>query len=115
VIRTYREQAIIENVFRAMKSPHAISIRPVYHHVDHSILLHAFICVLSYLLLSLTRLRLVRRGLPLGLGVLLSTLRDIRVTRLSLPGVDKAHYKLNVLSGLSGRVYNALNLKRYLR
>ncbi|MHA1368867.1 MAG: hypothetical protein ACTSRA_03990, partial [Promethearchaeota archaeon] len=66
-------------------------------------------------LLSLTRLRLVRRGLPLGLGMLLSTLRDIRVTRLSLPGVNKAHYKLNVLSGLPGRVYKALNLKRYLR
>ena len=54
VIQTYREQHVIENAFKCMKSPVHIAIRPMFHYVDSSIRVHVFTCVLALLLLALT-------------------------------------------------------------
>ena len=111
VIQTYREQHVIENVFKSLKSPFHIAIRPIFHHVDNSIRMHVFTCVLALLLLALTRLRLYRKNIQTSYPELLETLKHIKITRMQLPGSDKHYDKLNKLEEQEERIVSALKLK----
>jgi transposase len=111
VIQTYREQHVIENAFKSMKSPVHIAIRPMFHHVDNSIRMHVFTCILALLLLALTRLRLYRKNIQTCYPELLETLKHIKITRMQLPGSDKHYDKLNKLEEQEERIISALKLK----
>jgi transposase len=106
-----REQHVIENAFKSMKSPVHIAIRPMFHHVDNSIRMHVFTCVLALLLLALTRLRLYRKNIQTCYPELLETLKHIKITRMQLPGSDKHYDKLNKLEKQEERIIFALKLK----
>jgi transposase len=56
IIRTYRGQSSAEAVFRSLKDPLRLAIRPQYHWTDQKIHVHAFICVTAYLLSTLVHL-----------------------------------------------------------
>jgi hypothetical protein len=47
IVRAYKQLAHAERAFRAMKSPE-LEIRPVYHHLDHRVRAHVFLCMLAY-------------------------------------------------------------------
>jgi transposase len=56
IIRAYRGQSAAESVFRSLKDPLRLAIRPQYHWTDQKIHVHAFICVTAYLLSTLVHL-----------------------------------------------------------
>jgi transposase len=114
VIQTYREQHVIENAFKCMKSPVHIAIRPMFHHVDSSIRVHVFTCVLALLLLALTRLCLYRKKILTSYPELLETLEHVKVTRMQLPGSDKHYDKLNKLGEQEDLLFSALKLKAWI-
>jgi len=115
VIRTYREQHVIENTFKQLKSPHHVAIRPVFHHVDSSIRVHVFTCVLALLLLALTRFRLYQANIQITYPELLKILKHINITRMQIPGSKKLHDTLNKLDSTEARIVSALKLKAWLK
>src|ERR1700722_5287011 len=57
IIQAYRGQSKVEAAFRDLKDPRMLSTRPQFHWTDHKLHVHAFICVMAYLLVTLLHLR----------------------------------------------------------
>lgn len=49
VYKAYKKLIHVEQAFRVTKT-HSLEIRPVFHHLDHRIQAHVFLCMLSYYL-----------------------------------------------------------------
>lgn len=49
VLAAYKKLIYVEQAFRVIKT-HSLEIRPVFHHLDHRIQAHVFLCMLSYYL-----------------------------------------------------------------
>jgi transposase len=66
IVWAYWGQAEAELVFRQLKDPEFLALRPQYHWTDQKIQVHSFCCVLGYLLGALLRreVRLQGLGLP---------------------------------------------------
>lgn len=56
MIRLYFEKDLVEKAFQSLKG--VIKLRPIRHWLYNRVIAHVFICYLSYLLLSLLKLRL---------------------------------------------------------
>jgi len=65
VVWAYWGQAEAELVFRQLKDPEFLALRPQYHWTDQKIQVHSFCCVLGYLLAALLRREVRRQGLEL--------------------------------------------------
>ena len=52
-------------MFRQLKDPEFLALRPQYHWTDQKIQVHSFCCVLGYLLAALLRREVRRQGLEL--------------------------------------------------
>ena len=50
IISVYWGQSKVEYVFKNLKNPFHMAVRPQYHWTDHKIKVHGFICVLAFLL-----------------------------------------------------------------
>lgn len=57
IIEAYRGQSNVELAFRDLKNPHMLSARPQFHWTDHKLHVHAFVCVMAYLLVTLLHWR----------------------------------------------------------
>jgi len=114
VIWAYREQYIVEHAFRDMKSPTAIAVRPMYHSTDTSIRAHVFLCVIALLLLSLLRLKLARKSVPMSYDKLLHELRSIHALKILPSPKAKPLWKLENIPKSASKLVRILNLKRLL-
>jgi transposase len=111
VIWGYRQQYIVEHAFRNMKCTSSISVRPMFHHADTSIPPHVFICYLSYLLLSLLRLKLVRKGCPASFEEIHDALQAVHVTKIYPSSNSKPIIKIDRMSGLAKKIGKYLDFK----
>jgi transposase len=57
IIEAYRGQSKVEAAFRDLKDPRMLATRPQFHWTDHKLHVHAFICVIAYLLITLLHRR----------------------------------------------------------
>jgi transposase len=77
--RAYRAQSDVEASFENLKDPFHLAVRPQFHWTDQKIAVHAWCCVLAYLLARLVHLRLVERmGYTGTLHTMLEDLAQIR-------------------------------------
>jgi transposase len=83
IIEAYRGQSKVEAAFRDLKDPRMLATRPQFHWTDQKLHVHAFICVLAYLLITLLHRRAKQKaafdGSPRRL---LAELADLRCCRL---------------------------------
>jgi hypothetical protein len=90
IIEAYRGQSKVEAAFRDLKDPRMLSTRPQFHWTDHKLHVHAFICVMAYLLITLLHRRAQQKaafdGSPRRL---LAELAEVRCCRL----IDTTHRK----------------------
>lgn len=87
IITAYRGQSRAERAFRDMKDPEGCALRPQYHWTDQKLQVHAFCCVMAYLLLKLLERRARRAGLVVrSLRALLRALEGIREVMVIEPG-----------------------------
>ena len=56
LVRTYFEKDLVEKAFQSLKG--IVKLRPIRHWLYNRVVAHVFICYLSYLLLSLLKLKL---------------------------------------------------------
>lgn len=78
IIKAYRSQFIIEDVFKEMKDRNTGSWWPMYHWTDSKIRVHGLYCSIALLLRALMYRRLNQAGLGLSLKRVLSELDSIR-------------------------------------
>ncbi len=82
IIEAYRGQSKVESAFRDLKDPRMLSTRPQFHWTDQKLHVHAFICVMAYLLITLLHRRAQQKaafdGSPRRLLAELSEVRCCR-------------------------------------
>ena len=78
IIRAYRSQFIIENVFKEMKDRTTGSWWPMHHWTDSKIRVHGLYCTIALLIRALLFRRVTAAGLHLSMKRLLSELDDMR-------------------------------------
>ena len=88
IITAYRGQSRAERAFREMKDPEGCALRPQYQWTDQKLQVHAFGCVMAFLLLKLLARQAQRAGLPVrSPRSLLRQLEAIREVLVIEPGV----------------------------
>lgn len=114
IIGAYRGQAVIEGVFRTLKDPLRLALRPQYHWTDQKLHVHAFLCVVAYLLATLVHLTAVRDAGYVGsvdaLFDALATIRRVTVARPTAHGRLRRTSQLETLSPLHARLSTALGI-----
>ena len=80
IILAYRQQSNVENVFRTIKNPFHLAVRPQYHWLDHNITVHFFICVIGYLLAA-CNYSIMKKNMnyPHSISKMLDDLKKIRL------------------------------------
>ncbi|MBN2572151.1 MAG: IS1634 family transposase [Ignavibacteriales bacterium] len=112
IIWGYRQQYIVEHAFRNMKNASTIAIRPMFHHSNATIPSHVFICVLSYLLLSILRLTLKQEGCTATFEEITSNLREVHVTKIFMKSKSNPLIKIDKTTGLASKIIDILNLRK---
>ena len=72
-----------EAAFRAMKSP--LAERPIFHHLEHRVETHIFLCVLAYHLLVAIETTLLGQGVHTSWATVRQTLETHQVSTIVLP------------------------------
>lgn len=115
IITAYRGQSRAERSFREMKDPVGCALRPQYHWTDQKLQVHAFCCVVGYLLLKLLERRARHAGLPVrSPRALLRALHAIREVTLLAPGPrgrPRVRRQLEALSAEAQRLATTFQLQ----
>jgi transposase len=86
ILQAFHGQAAVEGVFKDIKNPHHLALRPQHHWTDQKILVHYFLCILGYLLAALLlRQARVHAQFSGTLDSLLDQLNNIRLATLLEP------------------------------
>ena len=101
IVLAYWGQSNVENAFKNMKNPFHLAIRPQYHWTDQKIEVHAFICLLAFLMVMMAYKRAKERaGFTGSPHTLLEKLSAIRLAtfienpKTKTRGRYKANYQL---------------------
>jgi transposase len=113
VVWLYRQQYIVEQAFKWLKSKDFLSIRPMWHHVDSSIRGHVFTCYLGLVLLCLLVRELVQLGMPMGIRETITCLNSIKMTRMIIDGHDKPIESIDRMTPEAKQMYDLLSLAEH--
>ncbi len=86
----------VEAAFRAMKSP--LMERPIFHHLEHRVQTHIFLCVLAYHLLAAIEKRCLDHGWHTSWATLREQLSPHQVATVVLPAIDGRILKIRKAS-----------------
>ena len=86
VIRAYRSQFVIEEIFHEMKDRHIGSWWPLHHWTDSKIQVHGLYCTIAVLLRALLWRRVRQAGLKVSMKGLLDELEQIQQVINFFPG-----------------------------
>jgi transposase len=78
IIKAYRSQYIIEDVFKEMKDRDDGSWWPMFHWTDSKIHVHALYCTIALLLRALIQRKVQKSGMNISMKRILTSLRNIR-------------------------------------
>lgn len=101
----------VEAAFRAMKSP--LMERPIFHHLEHRVQTHIFLCVLAYHLLVAIEKRCLDQGWHTSWGTLREQLSTHQVATVVLPVMDGRILKIRKAStpdALHREIYRILQI-----
>jgi len=113
IMLAYRGQSHVESVFRQCKDDEHLAIRPQYHWTDQKIQVHAFICLLGFLLARVIEREGRKLGRREGLSGLLDRLADIRLAMVLEPSGEKggrprANWQLEIADEETAELFHAL-------
>lgn len=112
IIGAYRGQSVVEGVFRTLKDPLRLALRPQYHWTDQKLHVHAWLCVMAYLLATLVHRTAVRDADYAGsvdtLFTELANIRRVTVLRPATRGRARQTHQLETPTPLHTRLIAAL-------
>ncbi len=89
ILLAYRGQSHVEASFRQLKDDEHMAVRPQYHWTDQKIHVHAFICMLGFLLGRVVEHEARSLGYCQGLSGLLDLLGTVRLAMVITPSGEK--------------------------
>ncbi len=92
VWKTYVLLTRVESAFRSMKSP--LLERPIFHHIEHRVQTHIFLCVLAFHLLATIEKLFLDHGIHTSWETLREQLSTHQVVTVELPAKDGALLKI---------------------
>jgi hypothetical protein len=110
--RIYVTLTRAEEAFRDMKSP--LAERPIFHHLQHRVETHIFLCLLAYHLLVAIETTLERKGIFSSWATVRDTLASHQIVTVVLPADDGSVLRIRKSSTPDReqrRLYAALGLK----
>ena len=117
LIWAYWGQSEAELVFRQMKDPEFLALRPQFHWTDQKIWVHSFCCVVGYLLAALIRRHARQMGYTEGLNALLKMLTELRIVLRSeirrRVGRRRIYWQLEETDPAVMKLYQSLVLPEY--
>ena len=114
IIQAFRDKYIIEDIFRRLKNPHYLSIRPMYHWNNTCVRVHVFCCFLGFLLLSLLRKELKHESIQTSYDEMFEVFSSIKMTKINLSSKDKPLLKFNRMNQRAKEFFDTLKLKSFL-
>src|SRR6266705_3092511 len=96
VWRLYILLTRVEAAFRALKTP--LMERPIFHHLEHRVQTHIFLCVLAYHLLVAIEKRYLDHGWHTSWATLREQLSTHQVATVFLPAIDARILKIRKAS-----------------
>ncbi len=81
-----------ENAFRMIKTP--LAERPIFHHLEHRVDTHIFLCVLAYHLLVAIETTLLNQGIHTSWATVRQALANHVVATITLPTNDGKHIRI---------------------
>jgi transposase len=116
VIAAYRGQATAERAFRDLKDPGQLAVRPTFHWTDQKLRVHAFICILGYLMLQVLLRRARAAGIdvrsPRSLMARLSAVREATIIEgTAEAGRPKIFRQLEEMDADTAALFNAFRGK----
>jgi hypothetical protein len=112
IVWAYWGQSQAEHVFRNLKDPQFLALRPQFHWTDQKIQVHAFCCLVGYLLAALVRRHARQMDYTHGLGRLLGMLNEVRIVlrteRGKRPGRPRVRWQLEENAPDATRLYASL-------
>jgi transposase len=117
IIQAYHGQSHVEDIFRQIKDPDHLAMRPQFHWTDQKIHVHAFICVTAYLLARLVHLEAREAGYEGSLCGLLDDLATVRLAMMLEPsgkqgGRPRCRWRLEERDPQIDRIYRRLTPDR---
>jgi len=76
IVTAYRSQYHVEEAFKQMKDTKYLSFQPIRHFTDAHICVHAFYCVLAFMLTSLLNKELEQMGHKMSIHRMLDKLKE---------------------------------------
>jgi len=114
VIQAFRNKYVVEDVFKQLKNPAFLTIRPMYHWAEECIRLHVFCCVMGFLLLSLIKRGLQEHGVEASYRQIMEAFAALKLTAVQSASTGASILKLNRVEGLPARILQIFSLKRLL-
>jgi len=114
IVWLYRQQFTVERAFKYIKSPHLLSVRPMYHWTDESIRGHLFICVLGLLLLTLLTRKVQQKFKQMSIWNIIEFLSEIELAIIKYKGTKKSIKKLVDLSKEAAILSKFLKLEAHV-
>ena len=112
VVCAYWGQSEAEHVFRNLKDPRHLALRPQFHWTDQKIEVHAFCCLVGYLLAALVRRTARKMNYTQGISELLEMLDEVRIVlrseRRAGPGRPRIRWQLEENDPDATRLYETL-------
>ena len=109
--RLYMLLTRVEAAFRAMKSP--LMERPIFHHLEHRVQTHIFLCVLAYHLLVAIEKRCLDQGVHTSWATLREQLSTHQVVTVVLPAANGQTLRLRTSStpeAIHHEIYRTLQI-----
>lgn len=99
IILAYRGQSKVEYVFKNLKNPYHLAVRPQYHWTDQKIEVHILICIISYML-TVTAYSRARKNADYKRNIsnFLNDLNRIRLACVVRKKGSKVKYQLEKIS-----------------
>lgn len=110
IIQCYKEKDDLEKLFREMKDPQLIRIRPLRHWTDTKIRAYIFCCVMSVVLMRLMQYKAEQAQLAMSVSVLKEELADIYEI-LMIYQAGRAERKISARSAVQAKLYDVFKLR----
>lgn len=111
IILAYRGQAKIEYVFRNLKNPYHLTIRPQYHWTDQKIETHILMCIIGYLLIIAAYTKARRANVyKKNIDNFMEDLKSIRLACRIKKKSQKVKYQLEQTPGLLRKLLRLLGI-----
>lgn len=116
IVGAYDSAWHVEGVFRQLKNPHHLPVRPVFHWKDQKIKVHIFFCVLAYRLCCILNHELRAKGIDVSISKMMDSLAEVRKV-ITILGTNNSDILMSLSKGdsLAEEILNIYGLRaKYL-